>query len=117
MKSPDGAFLCPGATRAPLGRHEVEPTVPFAVVSAADRETFLFYHLDAAGADINGLWEYARFCLSNLVWVNDHFVVTPNPCYLNPAPDLEGRVAKVKRVLLNWYGAKRLVGTLGLGAD
>jgi hypothetical protein len=44
--------------------------------------------------------------------VNDHFVVTPNPCYLNPSSDMEERFAKIKKVLLNWYGAKKMVGTL-----
>ena len=41
-----------------------------------------------------------------------HFVVTPNPCYLNPATDMEERFAKIKKVLLNWYGAKKMVGVL-----
>jgi hypothetical protein len=99
------------------GRHEVEPTVPHAVVPGPARDTFLFYHEDAAGADIDGLWDYCRFCLSNLVWVNDHFVVTPNPRYLTPGLDAGGRFAKIERVLLNWYNAKRLVGTLDLGPD
>lgn len=90
-------------------RHEVEPTVQYAIVPGPSRDTFLFYHMEASSKDVNGLWDYCRFCVSNLVWVNDHFVVTPNPCYLNQSSELEERFAKIKRVLLNWYSAKRLV--------
>ncbi len=97
---------------APVTRHEVEPTVQYAIVPGPARDTFLFYHMEASSKDVNGLWDYCRYCVSNLVWVNDHFVVTPNPCYLNPSSDLEERFAKIKKVLLNWYGAKRMVGTL-----
>ena len=95
-------------------RHEVEPTLPYAIVPGPARDSFLFYHLDATPKDINGLWAYCRFCVSNLVWVNDHFVVTPNPCYLNQAPEPDERFAKIKRVLLNWYSAKRLVSSLDI---
>lgn len=93
-------------------RHEVEPTVQFAIVPGPARDTFLFYHMDASSKDVNGLWDYCRFCVSNLVWVNDHFVVTPNPCYLNQSSDIEERFAKIKKVFLNWYTAKRMVGAL-----
>ena len=99
---------------APVQRHEVDPTVPYAIVAGPARDTFLFYHVDASSRDVNGLWDYCRFCISNLVWVNDHFVITPNPCYLNPSTDLEERNAKIKRVLLNWYRAKRMVTGLNL---
>src|SRR5215208_3696999 len=99
-------------TVAPIQRHEIEPTVQYAIVPGPARDTFLFYHMEASSKDVNGLWDYCRYCVSNLVWVNDHFVVTPNPCYLNPSSDLEERFAKIKKVLLNWYGAKRMVGTL-----
>ncbi|HEX2032864.1 MAG TPA: hypothetical protein VHS99_01645 [Chloroflexota bacterium] len=102
---------------APVQRHEVEPTVPYAIVPGPARDTFLFYHIDATAKDVNGLWDYCRFCVSNLVWVNDHFVVTPNPLYLVASSDLEERHAKIKRVLLNWYRAKRLVGDLKLSFD
>ena len=101
----------------PVTRHEVEPTVQYAIVPGPARDTFLFYHMDASSKDVNGLWDYCRFCISNLVWVNDHFVVTPNPCYLNPGSDLEERHAKIKRVLLNWYRAKRMVSGLSLRFD
>jgi hypothetical protein len=102
---------------APVPRHEVDPTVPYAMVPGPARDTFLFYHVEASARDVNGLWDSCRFCVSNLVWVNDHFVVTPNPCYLNPGSDLEERHAKIKRVLLNWYRAKRLVSGLNLRFD
>lgn len=98
-------------------RHEIEPTVQYAIVPGPARDTFLFYHMNATSKDVNGLWDYCRFCISNLVWVNDHFVVTPNPCYLNQSSDMEERFAKIKRVLLNWYSAKRMVATLSLGAN
>src|SRR5687768_7221614 len=96
----------------PVTRHEVEPTVQYAIVPGPARDTFLFYHMEASSKDVNGLWDYCRYCVSNLVWVNDHFVVTPNPCYLNPSRGTEEQFAKIKKVLLNWYGAKRLVGSL-----
>jgi len=102
----------PAQQVAPITRHEVEPTVQYAMVPGPARDTFLFYHMEASSKDVNGLWDYCRFCVSNLVWVNDHFVVTPNPCYLNPATDMEERFAKIKKVLLNWYGAKKMVGVL-----
>jgi hypothetical protein len=108
------------ATALPLAavpRHEVDPTVSYAMVPGPARDTFLFYHVEASARDVNGLWDSCRFCVSNLVWVNDHFVVTPNPCYLNPGSDLEERHAKIKRVLLNWYRAKRLVSGLNLRFD
>ena len=98
----------------PVQRHEVEPTVQFAIVPGPARDTCLFSHMDASSKDVNGLWDYCRFCVSNLVWVNDHFVVTPNPCYLNPSTDIDERFAKIKRVLLNWYAAKRLVNSLDI---
>src|SRR5919199_5651780 len=98
----------------PTHRHEIEPTVHYALVPGPARDTFLFYHMEASSKDVNGLWDYCRFCISNLVWVNDHFVVTPNPCYLNQSSDIEERFAKIKRVLLNWYSAKRMVVTLDL---
>ena len=109
----------PDAVRsmAPDVRHEVEPTVQFAIVPGPARDTFLFYHMEASSKDVNGVWDYCRFCISNLVWVNDHFVVTPNPCYLNQSSDIEERFAKIKRVLLNWYSAKRMVGALEIAAN
>ena len=96
----------------PLPRHEIEPTVPYAIVAGPGRDMFLFYHVQASSKDINGLWDSCRFCVSNLVWVHDHFIVTPNPLYLNPSLILEERFAKILRVLLNWYGAKRLALSL-----
>lgn len=115
----------PAATQVPAAprvvvstqRHEIEPTVQFAIVPGPARDTFLFYHMEASSKDVNGLWDYCRFCVSNLVWVNDHFVVTPNPCYLNQSSDIEERFAKIKRVLLNWYSAKRMVVTLDWAAN
>jgi hypothetical protein len=101
----------------PVRRHEVEPTVQHAMVPGPSRDTFLFYHMDASSKDVNGLWDYCRFCVSNLVWVNDHYVITPNPCYLNPASEIEERFAKIKKVLLNWYGAKRIVTTLDVALN
>jgi hypothetical protein len=95
-------------------RHEVQPTVQYAIVPGPARDTFLFYHMEASSKDVNGLWDYCRFCISNLVWVNDHFVVTPNPCYLNQSSDMEERFAKIKHVLLNWYRAKRMVTSLDI---
>ena len=115
---PAGAHASAAArTVVPAPRHEVEPTVQYAIVPGPARDTFLFYHMEASSKDVNGLWDYCRFCISNLVWVNDHFVVTPNPCYLNQSSDIEERFAKIKRVLLNWYSAKRLVATLDLAAN
>ena len=96
----------------PVSRHEVEPTVPYAIVPGPGPDRFHFYHVEASAQDINGLWASCRFCLSDLVWVNDHFIVTPNPLYLNPSSAMEERFAKITRVLLNWYGAKRLVLSL-----
>lgn len=95
-------------------RHEVQPTVQYAIVPGPARDTFLFYHMEASSKDVNGLWDYCRFCVSNLVWVNDHFVVTPNPCYLNQSSDMEERFAKIKHVLLNWYRAKQIVTSLDI---
>jgi hypothetical protein len=106
------APLAPAAPPPLSSRHEIEPTVHFAIVPGPARDTFLFYHMDASARDVNGLWDSCRFCISNLVWVNDHFVVTPNPCYLNQSTDIEERFAKIKRVLLNWYGAKKIVASL-----
>jgi hypothetical protein len=117
---PPPAAPVPTATvvpAVPVQRHEVDPTVPYAIVPGPARDTFLFYHVDASSRDVNGLWDYCRFCVSNLVWVNDHFVVTPNPMYLNPASELEERHGKIKRVLLNWYRAKRIVIGLDLRFD
>ena len=105
------------APPAPSSRHEVEPTVQFAIVPGPARDTFLFYHMEASSKDVNGLWDYCRYCVSNLVWVNDHFVITPNPCYLNQSSDLDERFAKIKRVLLNWYSAKRLVSGLDIAPN
>ena len=117
---PPHAAPVPTATIVPLApvqRHEVDPTVPYAIVPGPARDTFLFYHVDASARDVNGLWDYCRFCVSNLVWVNDHFVVTPNPMYLVAASELEERQAKIKRVLLNWYRTKRMVTGLDLRFD
>jgi hypothetical protein len=114
---PPAAQPATALTPAPVPRHEVDPTVSYAMVPGPARDTFLFYHVEASARDVNGLWDSCRFCVSNLVWVNDHFVVTPNPCYLNPGSDLEERHAKIKRVLLNWYRAKRLVSGLNLRFD
>jgi hypothetical protein len=100
-----------------LQRHEIEPTVQYAIVPGPARDTFLFYHMEASSKDVNGLWDYCRFCVSNLVWVNDHFVVTPNPCYLNQSSDMEERFSKIKRVLLNWYSAKKMVTGLNWVAN
>lgn len=114
--NPNVAGETPATSSAPDAsqsqRHEVEPTVQYALTPGPGRDTFLFYHVDATVQDGPGLWEYCRFCVSHLVWVNDHYVVTPNPCYLNPASELNERFAKIKRVLLNWYSAKRLVRDL-----
>ncbi len=100
------------APALPTPRHEVEPTVPYAIVAGPGRDMFRFYHVEASPKDINGLWASSEFCVSNLVWVHDHFIVTPNPRYLNPSSALVERFAKILRVLLNWYSAKRLVASL-----
>ncbi len=112
QKKADATEIAASAPMLPLPRHEVEPTVLYAVVPGPGRDMFLFYHVDASPKDINGLWASCRFCVSNLVWVHDHFAVTPNPLYLNPSTALEERFAKILRVLLNWYSAKRLVASL-----
>lgn len=111
--TPAHHLLSDGAT----GRHEVEPTVPYAVVPGPARDTIRFYHVLAVSTDIQGLWASCRFCLSNLVWVGDHFVVTPNPLYLNPSSELVLRYAKIIHVLVRWYDAKRLVAFLDLPAE
>lgn len=90
----------------PLPRHEIEPTTQFAFAPGPGKDTFLFYHVKAAKPDLNPLWAHCRYCVSNLVWVNDHFVVTPNPCYVVPSDDFEERFSKIKKVLLYWYEAK-----------
>lgn len=94
-------------------RNEIEPTFPYALVPGPARDTFLFYHREASSKDVNGLWDYCRFCISNLVWVNDHFVVTPNPMYLVSSSEPEERFAKIKKVLLNWYRTKKMVEAIG----
>ena len=104
-----------GGAPAPMSRHEVEPTVPYAVVagpSGPARSRFLFYHEAAAVGDLEGLWAYCRFCVSWLGWVHDHFEVTPNPRYLTAAPDDVQRLERVVAVLLNYYRAKALVTSL-----
>ena len=101
----------------PASRHEVEPTVPYAVVPGPGRDQVLFYHVEASVKDIHGLWDSCRFCVSGLVWVHDHFIVTPNPLYLNRTSAFEERFAKIVRVLLNWYAAKRLVRSLDWPAE
>jgi hypothetical protein len=57
--------------------------------------------------DLVGLRASCRCCLSNFLWVHDHFLITPNP-----SSALVERFAKILRVLLNWYSAKRLVASL-----
>jgi len=91
---------------APLPRHEIEPTTLYAFTPGPGKDSFLFYHVKAAKADLNPLWAHCRYCVSNLVWVNDHFVVTPNPCYVVSSEDFEERFAKIRKVLLFWYEAK-----------
>ena len=98
----------------PLPRHEVEPTTQYALTPGPGKDSFLFYHVKAAKADLNPLWAHCRYCVSNLVWVNDHFVVTPNPCYLVQSDDFEERFSKIKKVLLYWYEAKSWVENLDL---
>ena len=103
-----------GAAPAPdcATRHEVEPTVPYAIVEAPRQDRFLFYHEAAVARDLHGLWAYCRFCVSSLAWIHDHFEVTPNPRYLVAAPELERRLERVVKVLLNYYRAKALVGSI-----
>jgi hypothetical protein len=91
---------------SPLPRHEVEPTTRFALTPGPGKDSFLFYHVKAAKVDLTPLWAHCRYCVSNLVWVNDHFVVTPNPCYVVQSDDFEERFGKIKKVLLFWYEAK-----------
>ncbi len=93
----------------PLPRHEIEATTPFAFTPGPGKDSFLFYHVKAAKADLNPLWTHCRYCVSNLVWVNDHFVVTPNPCYIVQSDDFEERFEKIRKVLLFWYEAKTWV--------
>ena len=102
---------------APAGdtRHEVEATVPYAVVEGPEGPPpgrFLFYHEAAVGGDLEGLWAYCRFCVSRLAWVHDHFEVTPNPRYLLPAPAGAPRLERVVTVLRNYFRAKALVQRL-----
>ncbi len=89
-----------------LPRHEIEATTPFAFTPGPGKDSFLFYHVKAVKADLNPLWTHCRYCVSNLVWVNDHFVITPNPCYIVQSDDFEERFSKIRKVLLFWYEAK-----------
>lgn len=91
---------------AQLPRHEIEPTTPFAFTPGPGKDSFLFYHVRATKPDLNPLWTHCRYCVSNLVWVNDHFVVTPNPMYIVQSDDFEERFSKIRKVLLYWYEAK-----------
>ena len=97
-----------------LPRTEIEPTTQFAFTPGPGKDSFLFYHVRSAKADLNPLWAHCRYCVSNLVWVNDHFVVTPNPCYIVPSDDFEERFSKIRRVLLFWYEAKGWVADLDI---
>jgi hypothetical protein len=99
-----------------LSRHEIEPTTPYSFTPGPGKDSFLFYHVRGAKVDLNPLWAHCRYCVSNLVWVNDHFVVTPNPCYVVPSDDFEERFAKIRKVLLYWYEAKTWVQELDLAA-
>lgn len=96
----------------PLPRHEIEPTSHFAFTPGPGKDSFLFYHMRAAKVDLNPLWAYCRYCVSSLMWVNDHFVVTPNPIYIVQCDDFEERFAKIRKVLLFWYKAKSWVGDI-----
>jgi hypothetical protein len=87
----------------------VKPEHVYALVQGPAKDVVLFYHQDATVRDLNAVWEHVRFCCSNLVWVNDHFIVTPNPLYLRPVADLTERFAPVVTALLQWYSAKRSV--------
>lgn len=95
-------------------RYEVEPTVAYAIVPNPSQDAFLFYHLDAEGEDLQGLWDYCHFCVSHLAWAHDHFEVSPNPCYLNESVYADERFSKVKQVLVGYYRAKRMVAALDL---
>ena len=99
-----------------LSRHEIEPTTPYSFTPGPGKDSFLFYHVRSAKIDLNPLWAHCRYCVSNLVWVNDHFVVTPIPCYVVPSDDFEERFAKIRKVLLYWYEAKTWVEELDLAA-
>lgn len=98
----------------PLPRHEIEPTSPFAFTPGPGKDSFLFYHMRAAKVDLNPLWAHCRYCVSNLVWVNDHFVVTPNPIYIVQSDDFEERFSKIRKVLLFWYEAKGWLGDIDI---
>ncbi len=102
----------PEEVLAPLPRHEIEPTSLYAFTPGPGKDSFLFYHVKAARTDLNPLWSHCRYCVSNLVWVNDHFVVTPNPCYIVSSEDFEERFSKIRKVLLFWYEAKSWVESI-----
>lgn len=87
-----------------------QPTRPFAAVPGPARDTFRFYAVEATGhmAEVNALWEACRHCASNLVWVNDHYIVTPNPLYLQESQDFDDRYRRVVDVLLCWFTDREL---------
>ena len=94
----------------------IAPQRVYALEQGPARDQALFYHVDATVADLHPMWDHIRFCCSNLVWINDHFLVTPNPLYLCQADTLDGRLANVVTAVLQWYAAKRLVADL-VGID
>lgn len=98
-----------------LTRHEIEPITQFSLTPGPGRDSFLFYHVKAAKVDLNPLWAHCKYCVSNLTWVNDHFVITPNPCFMVQSEEFEERFSKIKKVLLYWYEAKGWMAGIDLG--
>lgn len=80
-----------------------EPTKRWALVPGPSRDSALFYHVDARGADVNEMWSAVSHCVSNLVWVCDHYVVTPSPLYLTGSPIMEENWKRVLEVLVAYY--------------
>lgn len=71
-----------------------------------------FYHEAASAADTNPLWKYAGKFLTTLLWAHDHFVLKPNPRYLVPSTNHYEQTERVRRVILNYYNAKKLIGSM-----
>lgn len=80
-----------------------QPVTRYALIPGPAKDTAYFYHIDARGSDVNELWEAVRHCVSNLVWVNDHFVVNPNPMYLTGSPIMEENWKRILDVLVAYF--------------
>lgn len=85
-----------------------KPAHPYAAVPGPARDTFLFYAVEATAKDVTPLWDACRHCVSNLVWVNDHFIVTSNPLYLQDASAFDDRYRRIVDVLVGFYTDRAL---------